>query len=118
MGDLDTQVSSKTLPPRLTMAHFWQDFSDEVLSVDRGVPWTFRRMTVNPGAAIRDFVVDRNARMTRPLRYFLIGFALYALLFRFTLGADEIHQMVLAVRTDRATRASLLEAMGAPRPPR
>ncbi len=65
-------------PPRLTMAAFWRDFGDEVLSLDRGLPWTFMQMLLRPGLLVRRYVLDRDARVVRPLRYFLIGFALLA----------------------------------------
>lgn len=65
-------------PPRLTMAAFWRDFGDEVLSLDRGLPWTFAQMMLRPGFLVRRYVLVRDPRVVRPLRYFLIGFALLA----------------------------------------
>jgi hypothetical protein len=67
-------------PPRLTMAAFWRDFSDEVLSLDRGLPWTFWQLLVRPGWLVRLYVDRRDPRVSRPVRYFLLGFVLLALM--------------------------------------
>ncbi len=77
-------VSEAATPARLTMAAFWRDFGDEVLSLDRGLPWTFWQMLVRPGATVRRYVQQRDARVVRPLRYFLIGFAVLALFSQIT----------------------------------
>jgi hypothetical protein len=94
-------------PPRLTMQAFWRDFGDEVFSLDRGVPWTFVRLLRNPGAAIRAYVVDRDARTTRPLRWFLIGFALLALAFGRVGGAGDLGELIRDATGDRDGAAAM-----------
>lgn len=79
-------------PPPLTMKAFWHDFSEEVLSLDRGLPWTFARMGVAPGRLIRRYVDLRDPRIVRPLRYFLVGFALLALVFQGLGGIDAARE--------------------------
>ncbi len=86
-SELDPR-SNDVAPARLTMAAFWRDFGDEVLSLDRGLPWTFWQMLVRPGATVRRYVQRRDARVVRPLRYFLIGFALLALMAQITGAAS------------------------------
>ncbi|MBY4595037.1 DUF3667 domain-containing protein [bacterium BD-1] len=84
-----TQAPDPAPPERLTMAAFWRDFGDEVFSLDRGLPWTFLRMFRGPGALVRDYVVVRDRRIVRPLRFFLVGFALLALVFSLAGGVES-----------------------------
>jgi Protein of unknown function (DUF3667) len=86
--DVDAADTPVTAPPRLSMRAFWHDVGDEVFSLDRGLLWTAWRMTRRPGSLIRHYVVDRESRTTRPLRFFLIGFALMALAFQYAGAAD------------------------------
>lgn len=104
---IDTNPSPPAPPPRLTMRAFWRDFGDEAFSLDRGLSWTFARLTRNPGAAIRAYVVDRDPRMTRPLRYFLVGFALLALVFGTTPGIDGIGQLLRVATGDPGGGAAI-----------
>lgn len=75
-------------PPPLTMRQFWRDLADELLSVERGLPWTFLRLCRHPGRLVRDYVRHRDPRIVRPLRYFLIGVALLALAFQASGASD------------------------------
>ena len=76
-------------PPRLTMKAFWREFGDEVFSLDRGLPWTFWQLCRSPGALIRRYVDQRDSRAVRPLRWFLIGFAMIAVVFQSAGGAES-----------------------------
>ena len=75
-------------PPRLTMKAFWRDLGDEVFSLERGVPWTFWQLCRSPGALIRRYVDQRDPRVVRPLRWFLLGFALIAVVFQSVGGIE------------------------------
>lgn len=94
------------------MQAFWRDLGDEAFSLDRGLPWTFVRMTRNPGATIRAFVVDRDPRITRPLRYFLIGFALLALTFGLEPGVADLGDMIREASGDVGGGAAIWAVMG------
>ncbi|GAB2654256.1 DUF3667 domain-containing protein [Arenimonas aestuarii] len=73
------------------MRAFWRDFGDEVFNLERGLPWTFARLCLAPGALIRGYIVDRDQRIVRPLRYFLVCFALAALVFQGFGAAESAH---------------------------
>ena len=88
------QPSGDEIPPRLTMAAFWRDFTDEVFSLDRGLPWTFWQLLVRPGWLIRRYVEARDPRITRPVRYYLVGFVLVALVFRATAPVAQLERLV------------------------
>lgn len=83
------EPSPNAPPPRLTMKAFWRDFGDEVLSLERGLPWTFWQMCRSPGALIRRYVDERDPRVVRPLRWFLLGFALMAVVFQSVGGTES-----------------------------
>lgn len=92
-----SETGSRTdpgVPPRLTMAMFWRDFADEVFSLDRGLPWTFWQMLVRPGQFIRLYIDQRDLRITRPVRYYLIGFVAAALVFQTTAPTAEMAGMI------------------------
>lgn len=81
-------------PERLTMAAFWRDFSDEVFSLDRGLPWSFWQLLVRPGQFIRLYIEQRDPRATRPVRYYLVGFVAAALLFEATSPFAELEGLL------------------------
>jgi hypothetical protein len=82
MDEINAPEKPVANPTRLTMGGFWRDVADEVFSSDRGLPWTAWRLTVDPGGTIRAYVMRRDPKVTRPLRYFLVGFAVAVLLFQ------------------------------------
>ena len=65
----DTELAVR---PRLTMRRFLAELTDEVFSLDRGLPWTLWRMFVDPRSVVRGYIEGRDARATKPVRYFLI----------------------------------------------
>jgi hypothetical protein len=90
-------ASTDPAPPgRLTMAAFWRDVGQEIFSLDRGLPGTFLGMFRNPGGLVRDYVVTRDPRIIRPLRHFLVGFALLALVFSLAGGVSSFRVGVTA----------------------
>ncbi len=68
-------------PTRLSTRTFLGEIVDEVFSLDRGLPWTFRELLRHPGTVIRRYVEWRDSRLTRPLRYLLVALALAAIAF-------------------------------------
>jgi len=98
-------------PPRLTMNAFWRDFGDEVFSLERGLPWTFWQLCRSPGALVRRYVDQRDPRVVRPLRWFLLGFALMALVFQSVGGAESAQEgfhVGLAGRSDQDAMAQAI----------
>ncbi len=85
---------NRDAPQRLTMAAFWRDFSDEVFSLDRGLPWSFWQLLVRPGHFIRLYIEQRDPRATRPVRYYLVGFVAAALLFEATSPLAELEGLL------------------------
>lgn len=69
------------LPPRLSVREFAQDVANELLQADRGLPFTIATLTQRPQQALRDWLEYRDARYTRPFRYFLIAGALAVVAF-------------------------------------
>lgn len=56
----------------LTLREIWQQLADELFSLDRGLPYTFLQLLRSPGATVRRYVLERDPRITKPVRYFLI----------------------------------------------
>lgn len=105
------ETSPATTPPRLTMKAFWRDFGDEVFSLERGLPWTFWQLCRSPGALIRRYVDQRDPRVVRPLRWFLLGFALMAIVFQSVGGTESAQagfRTGLAGRDDEAAMAQAI----------
>lgn len=69
------------LPPRLSVREFAQDVANELLQGDRGLPYTLATLTLRPQQVLRDWIERRDARYTRPFRYFLIAGALAVVAF-------------------------------------
>ena len=90
-------------PERLTMTAFWRDVGNEVFSLDRGLPWTLARMFRNPGALVRDYVKVRDPRIIRPLRHFLVGFALMAVVFSLAGGVQSAREGLFEGLQDQGT---------------
>lgn len=61
------------------MRVFFADLGDELFSLDRGLPWTFLRLSFNPGRNIRHYIEWRDPRLAKPLRYLLVCLALAAI---------------------------------------
>ncbi len=101
-----SSVPDPAPPERLTMAAFWRDLGDEAFSLDRGLPGTFLRMFRGPGALVRDYVATRNPRIVRPLRHFLVGFALLALVFSLAGGVESAREGVHAGLEGRGREAA------------
>lgn len=57
---------------------FFKDVADELFSIDRGVPHTLGHLMVHPGPTIRRYIVERDARLTKPFRLVLICLAIVA----------------------------------------
>jgi hypothetical protein len=74
---------------RLTLRRMGGWLLSRVTDVDRGFLLTLRRMTVAPGAMIREYVAGRRRRYLNPLSYLLIGVGLSLLIWNF-LGDDLI----------------------------
>lgn len=63
---------ARVRPPRLTLQTFFHDAADELLSFDRGLPYTFLTLFRAPARVVREYIDWRSTRVTKPLRYFLI----------------------------------------------
>ena len=79
---------AKSRPPRITARGFLREMASEALDVDRGSLHTFIGMCTAPGHTMRRWVLDRDERLTRPFRYFLILVAA-ALLIEATLAPPD-----------------------------
>ncbi len=64
--------------PRLTVSSVFAEVADELLSLDRGLPYTLLCVLRSPGATARRYVEERDPRLTRPFRLALIVLALCA----------------------------------------
>lgn len=69
------------LPPRLSVREFARDVASELLQGDRGLPYTLAMLSLRPQQVLRDWLERRDARYTRPFRYFLIAGALAVVAF-------------------------------------
>lgn len=65
--------------PRLSTRAFISDVTDELFSIDRGVPYTLWQLLRRPGPTIRRYVVERDPRLTKPFRLVLICLTVLAL---------------------------------------
>lgn len=65
--------------PRLTVAGVMAEIGDEVFSLDRGLPHTLLGLARSPGGTAWRYIVDRDARLTRPFRLALVMIAIGAL---------------------------------------
>lgn len=77
---IDTSPAGpRSSPPRLTVAGVLAEIADELLSLDRGLPYTVLCVLRSPGATARRYVEERDPRLTRPFRLALIVLALCAI---------------------------------------
>ena len=62
----------------LTLRELWQQLVDELFSLERGFPYTLLELFRAPGRTVRRYVLERDPRITRPVRYFFIPGTLFA----------------------------------------
>lgn len=67
---------------------FFHDVAAELFSLDRGVPYTLGHLLLRPGPTIRRYIVERDARLTKPFRLVLICLAVVAALAQITSAGD------------------------------
>lgn len=67
-------------PPRITVHTTLAEIGEEFFSLERGLLHTFLSLSRAPGETMRRWVVHRDARLTRPVRYFVVMVALALLL--------------------------------------
>lgn len=93
-------------PPRLTLATFFHDAADELLSADRGLPYTFATLFRAPARVVHEYIDWRSARVTKPLRYLLIVILMVNL-------AASVTEWVVAKPSARLAPAGTVVAAGA-----
>ncbi|MCB1566556.1 MAG: DUF3667 domain-containing protein [Lysobacteraceae bacterium] len=76
-------------PPRITTRAFIREMSAEALDFDQGLLHTFVSLCSSPGQTMRRWIIDRDPRLTKPFRYFLIMVAL-ALVVQKLAGLAEV----------------------------
>lgn len=64
--------------PRLTFRKIAEDVL-EVVNLEKGIPYTFKRLIADPGSAIREYLFENRQRMTKPfpLLVLLVAVAAY-----------------------------------------
>ena len=67
----------------LSIKHFFHELADEVLHFDSKVPATLRNLLFHPGFLTAEYFEGRKTRYLRPLRMYLIIFAINFFLFSF-----------------------------------
>jgi hypothetical protein len=67
----------------LSIKHFVHELADEMLHFDSKVPATLRNLVFNPGFLSVEYFAGRKTRYLRPLRMYLIIFAINFFLFSF-----------------------------------
>lgn len=84
------------MPPRLSVSEFLGDVADELFNADRGLPYTVATLSLRPQQLLRGWLEWRDARCTRPFRYFLIAGGLAVLVFAgdARLGAPDFLAML------------------------
>ncbi len=69
--------------PRLDSRRFMAELAAELIGADRGLRYTCRELLLRPGLTIRRYIIERDARLTRPIRFLLITLALATLAAQF-----------------------------------
>lgn len=93
---------------QLTLSEIGRDLADEFLSLDRGLPYTFARLFVAPGATMRRWLEDRDPRITRPVRYLLVATTVLAAVAYLLRGRYDALEFI--ARNPNAVQASRLAA--------
>ncbi len=71
-----TEPNPPQRPRSMTLEAVGREVADELFSFDRGFLHTFVRLWVEPLNVVRRYVHERDARLTRPVRYLLITVAI------------------------------------------
>lgn len=69
--------------PRLDSRRFMAELASELIGTDRGLRYTCGELLLRPGLTIRRYVIERDPRLTRPIRFLLITLALATLAAQF-----------------------------------
>lgn len=95
---------------RLTLGAVLRDFVDEFVSTDRGFMHTLLGMVRAPGRTARRWIDDRDARLTRPVRFLMIVLAPLILLVSATeWGAALYAEIERGLPPDMVAEGSILE---------
>jgi hypothetical protein len=94
------------LATRLQLRQLWDEFVERFLNLEQGLFHTVLALTLQPGAAIRDYVQGHRRKYANPFSYFLIGSAVSLLLFglaegRFGPMIESMLEMSRPLFTDR-----------------
>lgn len=92
------------------MRAFFADVSDQLFSLDHGVPWTLGQLFRRPGPAIRSYIENRDPRMTKPLRLAVIVLAIITLAY-FLVGFGDKFAASLAAKGARSSADTATSAM-------
>ncbi|MBT8288380.1 MAG: DUF3667 domain-containing protein [Flavobacteriaceae bacterium] len=63
---------------KLVFSELVNDFFDNVFNVNKGLPYTFFNLIVNPGMVGRAYILGKRKRFTNPVRYLIIAVAIQA----------------------------------------
>lgn len=94
---------------RLSMGQIWDEVRAEFFSLDRGFARTVWLMVTRPGRTVAEVWRGEQPTLTRPLRYFLIVFSIYAVVF-IASGAMEVMTRDMDVRVLDGINRSLASA--------
>lgn len=84
------------LAPRHTLGSLFRTGFARVLSLDEGLIYTAKALTIRPGRAVRDYLAGQTRQYTHPISYFFIAIGFFALmtrLFSGPTGAGEGDQL-------------------------
>lgn len=81
-GEVQADTQRQARPPRLSARQLVSEITQELFSLDRGLPWTFGQLLSRPGATVRRYIEWRDPRLTRPSRLLLLVLTMAALLWQ------------------------------------
>ena len=79
MTENSNNPSEKSLFPRITYRHLFEEFLD-VINFERGFLYTIKRFILNPREAIEEYFYTDRLKHANPIRFLIFSTAIYAFL--------------------------------------
>lgn len=83
-GPFCAHCGQRVMEGRHTFTGLLKGAIERVFNLEQGISYTVKRLTVDPGGVVKDYLAGRTVVYVHPVAYTIIAFALFALVYRWT----------------------------------
>ncbi len=113
-GPYCARCGQHALEGRHTFTGLMKGAIERVFNLEQGISYTAKRLTLEPGGVVKDYLAGRTVVYVHPVAYTIIAFALFALVYRWTGSTggegDQVFYAVLVFFLAAASRVVFARA--------